>query len=187
MYGTLVSYGEMFTHMRAKGHHSAFAVIAVTLAIAACYFNSLHNPFVWDQEVVIAGNPMIRSWHYLPDVFQTNVEGRRLIGVGFYRPMEVISYMADYSLWKLDPFGYHCTSLFLHLCNSLLLLLLLRKIGLGRSAGFFASLVFAVHPVNSEAVTYSIRGDLLGARGRDNGTPRIEGVIGAQAIRPIPV
>ena len=137
-------------------------ILTIIIAIVICYYNSLHNPFIWDQEVVIVGNPMIRSWEYLPDVFKTNVEGRKLTSIAFYRPMEVISYMFDYNFWKLNPFGYHCTSIFLHICNTILLFLLLKKIKITTQISFLACLIFAIHPVNTETITYSIRGDLLG-------------------------
>lgn len=140
-----------------------FLGLAIVLAVAACYLNSMGNPFIWDQEVVIVDNPLIRSWRHLPDVFKTPLDWQVETGVGFYRPMEVLSYMADYSLWKLNPFGTHLTSILVHLCNALLLLGLLGRIGLPRPAAFWAALAFAVHPVNSESVTYSIRGDLLAA------------------------
>lgn len=136
-------------------------ILIIIVAMMICYINSLRNPFVWDQEVTIVGNPLIRSWHYLLDIFKTNPEGRRLTSIGFYRPLEVISFLVDYTFWKLNPFGYHCSSIFLHLCNSLLLFWFLKKIKIKTQISFFASLIFAIHPVNTETVTYSLRGDLL--------------------------
>jgi|GEM_PF-380172 len=152
--------GDIKTHFSVRKSDFWLVIVIVSAGIL-CYINSLHNPFIWDQEVVIVGNPLIRSWKNLPLVFMTNVEGRRLTAIGFYRPLEVISYMTDYTFWKLNPFGYHCSSIFLHLCNSLLIFLLLKKLEIERRIAFVTSLIFTIHPVNTEVVTYSIRGDLL--------------------------
>lgn len=136
-------------------------VALIAAAGLLVYANSMDNPFVWDQEVVILGNPIITSWRNLPEVFTTNVEGRELKSIGFYRPMEVMSYMFDYWRGGFNPAAFHHTSIALHIINALLAFRLLGLFGLPGSAAFLTALIFVIHPVNCEAVTYSIRGDLL--------------------------
>ena len=62
----------------------------------------------------------------------TNI--RYLLGYSVFRPLVNLSYAADYSLWGLDPFGYHLTSVALHMANVALLFALvwrmLKKAGL---------------------------------------------------------
>jgi hypothetical protein len=63
-----------------------------------------------------------------------------------YLPLPMLSYLAEYALWGTTPAGYHAVNLALHIVTSLLVCALATRL-LGRSAGLFAGLVFAVHPV----------------------------------------
>src|SRR4030095_9619717 len=46
----------------------------------------------------------------------------------FYRPISTLSYSLDYSIWGLNPFGYHLTDLILHILVSLSVFLLLLRL-----------------------------------------------------------
>lgn len=94
------------------------------------------------------------------------------------RPLTILSLLFDYKLWHKNPFGYHLTNILLHALTSVevffLVILLLRPLA-GSEKSFnltadnfavaiFASLIFAFHPVQSEAVNIaSFRADLLAA------------------------
>jgi tetratricopeptide (TPR) repeat protein len=79
-----------------------------------------------------------------------------------YRPLRHISYAVDFSMWGLDPQGYRTTNLLLHLAAVIGVFALFRLFGL---KSFFATLgaaVFALHPVQVDAVGYvSGRRDVL--------------------------
>ncbi len=145
-------------------------VIALTFSV---YANSLRNSFVFDDAWVITDNDFIKSWKNLPEIFsksyltlpdQLDYKGMRAIGSGelSYRPVVTLSYFIDYSLWKLKPFGYHLTNLLLHISNTVLLYVLLTLIVRDNAVSLLAALLFALHPVNSEAVNViGFREDLL--------------------------
>lgn len=151
------------------------AVLSIIFIILLVYFNSLYNSFVWDDYAVIVGNNFIKSWKNLPVIFSKNYlvpfvkEGCFLIadlnrgsGEASYRPVVTLSYFFDYSLWKLNPCGYHITSLLLHIANALLVYSLANLILKNRKIAWLSSLLFALHPVNSEAVnSVAFREDLL--------------------------
>jgi len=87
-------------------------------------------------------------------------------GKAYFRPMAMLSLFTDFLLFGGNPAGYHLTNLVLHLANVLLVYYLATLLmGKNREAGiypFLAALLFAVHPVNSEAVVWiSARPDLL--------------------------
>ncbi|MBP7056306.1 MAG: tetratricopeptide repeat protein, partial [Candidatus Omnitrophica bacterium] len=80
----------------------------------------------------------------------------------FYRPIQMITYMIDYSLWGKDPFGFHLTSVLLHIAVALALYRLLNMFFGDRRVSFFAALLFVVHPIHTEAVSYIAgRADML--------------------------
>ena len=75
----------------------------------------------------------------------------------YYRPFIELSYMADDLLWDLDPRMMHLENVFLHLCNAFLVYLVARRLYGDTSlpvVPFVASLLFAIHPVQAEAVSW---------------------------------
>ena len=83
---------------------------------------------------------------------------------GYYRPLVSLSYALDHWLHGNNPVGFRLTNLLLHLAVCLSLLGFLRR---HVADGFFALaavLVFALHPVNTEAVAWiSSRNNIMAA------------------------
>jgi len=71
-----------------------------------------------------------------------------------WHPLTWLSYMADYELFGLNPAGYHLGNLILHLLNTLLLFLLLRRMTGEVWKGAAVAALFAVHPLNIESVVW---------------------------------
>jgi tetratricopeptide (TPR) repeat protein len=126
------------------------------------YLPALHYDFVMDDEALVVRNPYIKSWQYLPQMLSTdafNISDP----TNYWRPVFTISLALDYSLWGLNPFGFHLTNILLHAINAALLFSLGRKF-LNTTSALFASLLFALHPIQAHAVSVvSTRGDLLAA------------------------
>lgn len=72
----------------------------------------------------------------------------------FYRPLLDMSFIINYAISSLSPWGYHLINLFLHLGACLLLYGFLVKVGLGLATALIATAVFAVHPLNTSAVAW---------------------------------
>jgi len=71
----------------------------------------------------------------------------------FYRPIAALTYSLDYSLWRLNPFGYHLTNVGLHLLVITLILLVVLELTNGDLiVGLASALVFALHPILPETV-----------------------------------
>ena len=140
---------------------SSFILIIVCLAVI-CYANSFRAPFLWDDEVLIVRNLYIKSLNYLGAIFTTSHFQGGGEGGNFYRPLQISSYLFDYSLWKFNPFGFHLTNLILHCAVALAIYFLIAKISANNLIGFLSAIFFVIHPVHTEAVTYiSGRADLL--------------------------
>lgn len=89
-------------------------------------------------------------------------------GGGYYRPLLFVTFLMDKHLWGLEESFMHLDNILLHLCNTLLVLALARRIcrvsGWSCAGAFFAALFFAVHPIQTESVTWiSGRTDPLAA------------------------
>ncbi|GFX53361.1 protein O-mannosyl-transferase TMTC3 [Trichonephila clavipes] len=69
-----------------------------------------------------------------------------------YRPVCVFTYRLNYLLHGLQPFGYHLANVVLH---ALVCMLYKKTCSLFVSEGtaFLAALLFAIHPLHTEAVT----------------------------------
>ena len=141
--------------------------IYIAILIIVClsllnYLNSLSNKFVYDDEFVIVNNYFIKTWDNFPRLF--NKDYFRYAEELSYRPVVTLSYFIDYSIWGLNPFGFHLTNLLLHTLNSVLIFFLFTYFLNNRTVSFVAALLFVCHPILSETVNaISYREDLLTA------------------------
>ncbi|MBI5674655.1 MAG: hypothetical protein HZC48_02345 [Nitrospirae bacterium] len=79
------------------------------------------------------------------------------------RPLTAVTFAINYYFGKLDTTGYHIFNLALHIANGVLLFFII-KITAGylsyrddKNTGLialFSSLIFIVHPIQTESVTY---------------------------------
>ena len=134
----------------------SITIILILLVIGgAIYANSFKNEFLFDDLTHVVRNTAIRSFGNIPSVFQhelTYFSGEE--GGKFYRPFESITFMVDYFLWGLEPVGYHITNTLLHVAVCILLFFLMNSILKDAVLSSFISILYLVHPVHTEAVTY---------------------------------
>lgn len=125
-------------------------VVVLLVAVAATFANAVDNQFVYDDQVLIVDDPAVR----LP--LSAGVNGLQ------YRPLRTFSYRIDYALGGLDPRIYHLNNVVYHAATVVLAFTLLGMLGAGRTGALLGALVFAVHPVQADAVTYAAgRRDIL--------------------------
>ncbi len=145
--------------------------LVLSLVILAVYAPALRNDLVWDDTALILRDPLIRSWQLVPEAFQ-HFLFIDATPSDFYRPIQRLTYLADYAAFVFKPAGYHFTSILCHIGATLALLLLANELLRGwnieerkrRWIAFLAALVWAVHPVHTAAVAYiSGRADPLAA------------------------
>jgi tetratricopeptide (TPR) repeat protein len=140
-----------------------FAAVVLVAAVLASYANTLRCPFVFDDRNDIVDNPAIRRLWPLGDVFLVRSKGA-VAGLQS-RPVVNLSFALDYAVGRLDTLPYHVTNLAIHMLAGLALFGVVRRTLLlprfhdrfGRaSAGLAlaAALLWAVHPLQTESVTY---------------------------------
>jgi hypothetical protein len=72
----------------------------------------------------------------------------------YYRPLFLDSIILNYQVSEQNVAGYHLVNMLLHLASVLLLFQLFKKIGLKEITAFLLTLLFAIHPVLSQAVVW---------------------------------
>jgi protein O-mannosyl-transferase len=130
-------------------------------AVALVYGNTLRNQFSMDDGLYVMGNPQTTQ----PSL-QLFFSKNRITSV--YRPLTFASIALSWALGGTEPLGYHLLNLLLHTVAAWLLNLLLMEIfdghPQGKNIAFAAALLFAVHPIHSEAVNSVMgRSEMLAA------------------------
>jgi tetratricopeptide (TPR) repeat protein len=74
--------------------------------------------------------------------------------VANWHPLTWISYIVDYQLYGSRPMGHHLTSLLLHLCNVVLLFLLVNRMTGALGCSAWVAAIFALHPLRVESVVW---------------------------------
>ncbi|MCX8037692.1 MAG: tetratricopeptide repeat protein [Candidatus Sumerlaeia bacterium] len=136
----------------------------IALAIVLAYANSFAGTFVFDDTPSITGNPTIRQLWRLDRVLSPPRAGEAVQN----RPVVNLTLAVNWALGGSRVFGYHLFNLVIHLVSALALFgivrrtLLLPKFGgrfresaIGYAAA--AALLWGVHPLNTEAVTYIVQ------------------------------
>lgn len=137
---------------------TTFKVIHIIVIVGFIVFgNMLFNGFVADDFPYIINNSTITSSFNIFDLLGNNIFN----SYGFYRPVSAVYFGVSYHMFGTITFFYHAMSLILHILNSILVYLLLRKF-ININIAFFAAIIFLIHPMNVESVTYiSSAGNLL--------------------------
>ncbi|UCF81711.1 MAG: tetratricopeptide repeat protein [Acidobacteriota bacterium] len=152
------------------------ALVVLVVLPSILYFSSLTNPFLYDDVHSLVDNPHVRGLQNIPSFFTTTTTTSVFSDKGHYRPVLFSTYALSYALggYDYDPGMFRVFNLVFHVLNSLLVFAVFRSILRsstatedGRifgktAAAFFAALLFAVHPLNTESVNYiSCRSNVL--------------------------
>jgi len=111
----------------ADPQHRTGLVAALVLAgaIVGLYLPALSHEFVWlDHPKIVEGALIVDDLRAIPDLL---VHGRDF--AGYHRPIYALMHSLDRALWGLEPFGFHLSSLVLHVMNALGVFVLARKLG----------------------------------------------------------
>ncbi len=141
--------------------------VLILIIVAAClasYFNALFGGFVWDDDLFIIENPYVKSFQFLPQFFTKDFWSVYFESMPspYYRPLLAASFMLDYSLWKENPLGFHITNLIFHILCCISIFVFVGLLIKDKVIAFTSSLLFAVHPIHTEAVSFiSGRVDVL--------------------------
>jgi protein O-mannosyl-transferase len=147
--------------------HPLLVLVLFCATALAVYSPALAGTAIWDDDYLVGENPFFRSPVFAGEVFRHFLFFES--NSTYYRPVQNLSYMADYWLWG-GMTGFHVTNILLHAVSGWLVWRLLRRLlsGMaGEKADVLAlavSAVWLVHPIHNAAVAYvSGRADSLAA------------------------
>lgn len=145
---------ELFSRLTGSALFSAVFIFLVSLAL---YSPSLKHGFVWDDVEVIEKSNVSFDASNIASVVVPGVEKNKK--ERYYRPVVYASMVLDNGLWDVTPFGFHLSNLFMNAASAVLfyfaaLLILGELYGGCRGAAFLSALLFALHPMHVESVSW---------------------------------
>ena len=130
----------------------------IFILVMAAYWPTFTGDFILDDNALVKKNPFIRDSHSIVTYFsqEDGIVVKRDSGnyhSGYYRPLINITYRLDYMLWGMNAHGFRVTNVILHILCCFVLLYFL-SLFMGRQIAFWITIIFALHPVNTESVSF---------------------------------
>uniref|UniRef100_A0A1A8EKR1 Protein O-mannosyl-transferase TMTC3 n=1 Tax=Nothobranchius korthausae TaxID=1143690 RepID=A0A1A8EKR1_9TELE len=139
-------------------------ILLLTGLVVGCYWNSLSCGFVFDDVSAILDNKDLRPTTPIRNLFLNDFWGTPMAeerSHKSYRPLTVLTFRLNYLFSELSAASYHLLNIVLHGVVCVLFLRVCRLF-LDKTSSLVAALLFAVHPIHTEAVTGVVgRAELL--------------------------
>lgn len=127
-------------------------VLALVLSFAL-FGNGIGGDFVFDDTIVIVGNPFISGQlGGFGEIFTTPYFAYQP-RPGLYRPLTIASHSINAFLFGHSPVSFHIVNILLHALTSFLAFVLLYRLSASKTAAFAGFLFFMFLPIHTEAVT----------------------------------
>ena len=139
------------------------AVAAIIIAVAAVYLPALRGEFVWDDFLLITGNPLLQNFSGLLEIWS----GRRTVDYIYY-PLTNTVFWIEHHLFGANivvgafhrsevvmidhATGYHVVNILLQIANALLVWRLLKRLNI--PGAWLAGLLFGIHPIHVASVAW---------------------------------
>ena len=141
------------------GRSVALHLLLIAFAVLVVFRGTLTHEVIWDGEQFV--NVEGRLSDALRPSFWAH-KHHEIEGTPFFRPFTTVTYLLDKRIWGSEPFGYHLTTVLLHLAVCLLLYTVLAALTGDRLAALLGALFYGIHPLRIEPVALiSGRTDLL--------------------------
>ena len=129
---------------------------AIVLLVAIgflVYFPTFFGSFIWDDEDFVYQNQYVKEFRINKFLSENAIAGRGKIS-NYYRPIQLTTYAMVQKIFGFQPIVYHATSIIVHIAATLVVFLFLYLFINDRFVAFITSLVFLIHPVQTESVSY---------------------------------
>jgi tetratricopeptide (TPR) repeat protein len=140
-----------------------FAIVIIILSLATAYGNTFSAPFIFDDTINILENTSIRQlwppWRSFIIPAETGLAGRPIVN---------LSLAINYAISAEDVWSYHLLNLIIHILATLTFFGIVRqtlmagRVGIiyaGKAFSFSlaCALLWGIHPLQTQAVTYIIQ------------------------------
>ena len=132
-------------HERLQPWQLTAQVAAIVVAVGLVYLPALRADFVWDDEQLVTGNPLLRTFSGLLEIW---AGGR----TADYFPVASTVFWIEYYLFGSKAVGYHAVNILLQTADALLVWLVLHRLKV--PGAWLAGLIFGIHPVHAESVAW---------------------------------
>ena len=129
--------------MRRRDALRCFTLVLLTTAV---YWRVFEADFLnWDDIHLLHSNAAVLNFD-LPSIL-----GQQTLGI--YHPVTLLTVALEHWFFGLNPFAYHLDNVLLHIANSILVALFLRRV-LGDESWvpWMCAALFALHPQHVESV-----------------------------------
>lgn len=138
---------------RLLGTNRGAVLLLITIGIAI-YAWSLPNEMFWDDDDFILKNRYIKEWRYLPEFFTQNLVAGAHLNSNYWRPLLLIVFATEWSLWKDWAPGWHAVNTGFHIADTILLFFIILTLFRNRTLALCTALIFLTHPIQVETVVY---------------------------------
>ena len=120
-------------------------IAAIIVAVTVVYLPALWGEFVWDDFLLITGNPLLQNFSGLLEIWS----GGRTAD---YFPVTNTVFWIEHHLFGANPTGYHVVNILLQIANALLVWRLLKRLNI--PGAWLAGLIFGIHPIHVASVAW---------------------------------
>ncbi len=138
-----------------------YVYLILFFAAVIPYIGSIRGEFVFDDIPLLAQDMFYYESHPFTDCWKRDF-WKESLAQGLYRPFTIFSYWLNVKITGMHSPPFRAVNLVLHLLTVFIAFNLALRLKLGRTASLLAVVIFAVHPLHSEAVIPTFgRGELL--------------------------
>ena len=130
------------------------ASVLVVLVAAAAYAATLGYDLVWDDTLLIQQSWRLHHWRELPSLLTSHFWSEVGEASQYYRPLITLTFFLDMQIWGLHSLGFHLTNVLAHAAATVAVLAVARRALGGELAAVICALVFALHPLHTESVSF---------------------------------
>ena len=151
---------------------SLAGTLLILITIIAAYSNTFQASWHFDDYQTIVNNPYIHLENLKPNslyhTFFASPDGGKYSGKKLYRPIPNLSFALNWYFGGDSVFGYHITNIAIHFLTAILIFFIILSIldlpkfsdrfrGNSQVIALLSTLLWALHPIQTQAVTYIVQ------------------------------
>lgn len=141
---------------------TSYQIMIIAISGFVVYANCITNQFVLDDHQMIERHPIVQGEKIWIEAFSEPYHGEKESLYKVYRPIPVLTFFIQ-SQFSLEPWFFHVANILLNVFVSILVFYLWRD-QVGNKLALIGSVLFAIHPIHTDAVTPAYgRAELLSA------------------------